>query len=1004
MEAAEGRAAGPVSVQLRELLDELAGAPERDLREAWLKGLREGELVGRFELLRELGRGGFGVVYEARDRDLGRLVAFKAVRPGNRSVSEMREQWLQREAEAAAQLNHPNIVTLHDAGKSEHGPYLIFELLHGETLAERLARGPLPVREALAMAVEVARGLAHAHASGVVHRDLKPSNVFLTGDGGVKVLDFGLAHVFGASGLRGGGTPVYMAPEQWRQEPDDERVDVFALGTILFQAIAGEPPFRLVNDRSTCLEPGPAPRLDRPGVPRGLVDLVAAMLSKDPAGRPRTAQAVLARLVEAETSLAAESRPAAPLPEPARRPRPRLTALAAAVAVAAAAAVAGWWWIAHQRPVERPLLVVTDLANETGETDLDGLSRMLITSLEQSRRLAVVTRQHVLDLAAQIAGGRPERLDESLGREVARRARATALATGVVRRFGSLYVVDVQVMHPVRNEFLLTAREQGGRKEDVPGMLDRLSEKVRAGLREAPSEIGASRRPVAEALTGNLEAWQHFLRGEELFDLEQASDSPAWPAAREEYRRAVALAPDFAIAHYRIAYTLRYEGLLDRGREALKPALAGLERVGPKDRRYLRALAAWIDGRSGDAALEYRSILADYPEERDAWYALSQLSVAPDQGYDHARAIEYAHKAVDLAPDFAPAWEQLLVSLFARGEDAHLLEEAQRYAQAVTSVSSLENLGHAQLVAGRDADAEKTFQHMAQIMPGSPAGLLGLGLARLQRLDLDDADEAYRRLAASADAHLAREGWYGRSWVSAFRGRFREATARLDEVIRIDERVDRSDLSRAWGQQVLWTSLGRGAPPEDVVRRRLASIDPRAEPYVDHRHFFWFSAYAALVAGRLDLAQAWTERGQGLGGIHSERVLKAALARARGHPEEAAAAVTRLYSPRDLSQALAFHLAEWALADGRPEEAVAGATATMALPIFPPHMDVAGFRAALWPRALLLRAKAQEARGDLASAWADLSRLLDLWRHADPEAPDVLQARALRRRLAPAAR
>ncbi|HET6922712.1 MAG TPA: serine/threonine-protein kinase, partial [Anaeromyxobacteraceae bacterium] len=265
--AAGERAPGPVSVQLRELLDELAGAPERDLREAWLKGLREGELVGRFELLRELGRGGFGVVYEARDRELGRLVAFKAVRPGNRSVSEMREQWLQREAEAAAQLHHPNIVTLHDAGKSEHGPFLIFELLDGETLAERLARGPLPVRQALTVAVEVARGLAHAHASGVVHRDLKPSNVFLTADGGVKVLDFGLAHVFGASGLRGGGTPEYMAPEQWRQEPDDERVDVFALGTILFQCIAGEPPFRLVDDRSTVLEPGPAPRLDRPGVP-----------------------------------------------------------------------------------------------------------------------------------------------------------------------------------------------------------------------------------------------------------------------------------------------------------------------------------------------------------------------------------------------------------------------------------------------------------------------------------------------------------------------------------------------------------------------------------------------------------------------------------------------------------------------------------------------------------------------------------------------------------------
>jgi tetratricopeptide (TPR) repeat protein len=985
-------------MQLRELLDELAGAPERDLREAWLKGLREGALVGRFELLRELGRGGFGVVYEARDRELGRLVAFKAVRPGNRSVSEMREQWLQREAEAAAQLHHPNIVTLYDAGKSEHGPYLIFELLDGETLAERLARGPMPVREALAMAVEVARGLAHAHGSGVVHRDLKPSNVFLTGDGGVKVLDFGLAHVFGASGLRGGGTPLYMAPEQWRQEPDDERVDVFALGTILFEAVAGEPPFRLVNELSTCLEPGPAPRLDRAGVPTALTDLVAAMLSKDPAGRPRTGQAVLARLVEAEASLAAESRPASSGPELARRAGRRLVLWAAAAAVAAVAAVAGWMLVPREPP-ERPVVVVTDFANETGEPELEGLSRMLITSLEQSRRLVVVTRQHMLDLAAQISGARPDHIDESLGREIARRANASALATAVVRRFGSLYVVDLQVMHPVRNEFLLAAREQGARREDVPGILDRLSERVRAGLHERPAEIGGTRRPVAESLTANLEAWQHFLRGEALFELQQASDVPAWPAAREEYRRAVALAPDFAMAHYRIAYTLRYEGLLERARESLEPAQAYIDRVGPKDRSYVRALAAWVDGRVADAAAEYRAILADYPEEKDAWYALSQLAATADQGFDHARAIEYARKALALAPDFAPAWEQILVSLFARGEDARLLEEAQRYAQAVTSVGSLENLGHAQLVAGRAGDAEKTFQHMVDVMPGSPAGLLGLGLARLQRLDLDGAENAYRRLAGAREPQRAREGLYGLAWLSGFRGRFSDAASHIDRVLRLDERFDRADLSRAYGHKILWVTLGRGALPEDLVKRGLGLIDPSAEPYVDHRHFYWFATYAALLTNQLERAQALRQHGIELGATHSEHLLAATAASARGRPEEVQAEVTKVYSRRDLSQALAFQVAEWALHDGRPAEAVAGATETMELPIFPPHLDVAGFRAALWPRALLLRARAHAAAGDVQAARADLARLLDLWRDADRDAPDVVRARALRAQL-----
>ena len=193
--------------------------------------------MGRFELLREVGRGGFGVVYEARDRELGRRVAFKVVRPGSRGA--LREEQVLREAEAAARLSHPNLVTLHDVGRCEQGPYLVLELLRGETLAERLDQRAAPVRaRRCGSRVEVARGLAHAHAHGVVHRDLKPANVFLCEDGQVKVLDFGLAHAFGQRRLDG-GTPAYMAPEQWRGAPEDERTDVFALGVMLFLAPKG---------------------------------------------------------------------------------------------------------------------------------------------------------------------------------------------------------------------------------------------------------------------------------------------------------------------------------------------------------------------------------------------------------------------------------------------------------------------------------------------------------------------------------------------------------------------------------------------------------------------------------------------------------------------------------------------------------------------------------------------------------------------------------------------
>ena len=179
---------------LTRLLEELARTPETKLAEAWQKKLSPGERVGRFELVREAGRGGFGVVYEARDTELGRLVAFKALRPG-RPLDAVQVDAFRREAEAAAQLNHPNVVTVHDFGSCPAGPYVIMELLRGAPLSQRIDPGPLPPGEAVRIATEVAQALVHAHAAGVIHRDLKPGNVFVCGDGKVKVLDFGLARI-----------------------------------------------------------------------------------------------------------------------------------------------------------------------------------------------------------------------------------------------------------------------------------------------------------------------------------------------------------------------------------------------------------------------------------------------------------------------------------------------------------------------------------------------------------------------------------------------------------------------------------------------------------------------------------------------------------------------------------------------------------------------------------------------------------------------------------------
>ena len=323
------------SEALSALMMELASAPVRDPGEL-APPLVAGRRVGRFELLREVGRGGFGVVFEARDTELGRLVAFKAMRP-SLARADVLEKPLREEAEAAARLNHPNVVTLHDYGIHEGTPFLILELLRGETLQQRLRRGPMAPLEAVRLARDVARGLAHAHANGVVHRDLKPGNVFLTDEGGVKIVDFGLARLLDRASLAG-GTPAYMAPEQLRGAPGDARADVFSAAVMLFQTLAGRLPFPVVDGRSTVLDPGPPPPLPLHDPPPELAALLASALSKDPTDRPQSASALLAAVQGVEEAYL-ERAAAASRALRHRRLR-RLVAALGAVAFAAASAAA----------------------------------------------------------------------------------------------------------------------------------------------------------------------------------------------------------------------------------------------------------------------------------------------------------------------------------------------------------------------------------------------------------------------------------------------------------------------------------------------------------------------------------------------------------------------------------------------------------------------------------------------------------------------------------------
>jgi hypothetical protein len=330
-----------------------------------------GRRVGPFEVQGLLGKGGMGDVYRVRDTRLGRHVAMKVL-PAEVSASPERLARFEREARLVAALSHPNILTLFETGTDAGVAYAIFELLEGETLRGRLASGALPPRQAVEIATAVARGLAAAHARGIVHRDLKPENVFLTHEGGAKVLDFGLARQ-GASDsaplshapteelLTGAGTLLgtvgYMSPEQVRGEKLDHRSDLFALGCVLYEMLGGRRPFDGASAPETLAavlrqEPAPLANDQPPGAAR----IVERCLQKDPARRFQSADDLafaLDGLLDRPSAPQQASGPAASSASLAGR-RPRASVVMGALALLALGALAGGLAVRGARAPEAP--------------------------------------------------------------------------------------------------------------------------------------------------------------------------------------------------------------------------------------------------------------------------------------------------------------------------------------------------------------------------------------------------------------------------------------------------------------------------------------------------------------------------------------------------------------------------------------------------------------------------------------------------------------------------
>ena len=573
-----------------------------------------GRTISHYHITSQLGEGGMGVVYEAEDTNLGRHVALKFLTPAMAGDQSLLQRF-QREARAASALNHPNICTIHGIEQFESEHFIVMELLDGESLADRIRRGPLDIDSLLTLGVQIVDALESAHSKGIVHRDLKPANIFVTSRGQAKILDFGVAkidrrHGFDSSSevatlradqLTSAGTTIgtiaYMSPEQARGEITDARTDLFSIGTVLYQMATGVLPFQgdtsaVVFDAILNRDPTPVTQLNQ-SLPPELSRIIGQALEKDRDLRYQGATDLKTALKRLKRDL--NSGPHATGPSAIRRAASTFQDHSIAV------------------------LYFENLSGMKEDEYLrDGITEDITTELSKIKGLKTFSRAMVLAYRDKsVTAGQ-------LGKELG----ASYVLVGSLRRAGARLRINAQLVDAA-TDFPLWSERYDREMKDVFEVQDEIAQKIAAALRITLSP--QEQQALSAKPTENLQAYDLYLRGRNYARRVGRQDLQF---ALQMYENAVALDPDFALAHAGLANVCaQYYYHFERNQQWIDRAIAATEKASANgyDAPEIQLAEAWVlfaEGRYDEAVDKVRTALTRNADIDGGYYLLGRALFA----------------------------------------------------------------------------------------------------------------------------------------------------------------------------------------------------------------------------------------------------------------------------------------------------------------------------------------------------------------------------------------
>jgi eukaryotic-like serine/threonine-protein kinase len=790
-----------------------------------------GRVLGHYRLAERIGAGGMGEVYRARDEHLNRDVAVKVLPPSS-TRDEIARGRLRKEALALSRLNHPNVATVHDFDTQDGIDFLVMEYVQGVPV-ERLSDGQRSEPQVLAVAVQLAEGLAAAHEQGVVHRDLKPANLRLTASGQLKILDFGLAALVApvdasattmtAADVGGiSGTLPYMAPEQLQGGRPDARTDIYAAGVVLHELLCGQRPFTNTTPAALMGDilygKAPALRTARPDVSAGVESVVSRCLEKDPDRRYPSARALLSDL----RLCAGGSVPAAP-PVPLkswwRRP-----SIGVAAVVAVAAAALGLWWSSRQ-PVlafaNRDWLVIADFENQTGEAAFDkALDTALRVSIEQSSYVNVVPRPRITDALLRMKRPGTAHVDATLAREVAQREGFRAVLAPVISGVGGAYALSATLENPATGASVKSAIVQATEKAGVLPALDSLVRGVRRDLGESMSALSPQAKPLSKVTTSSLEALRQY-----SLAVEKHRGSK-FDEAKALYENALGIDPAFASAQASLGM-LEFERFdKRRGRELLAQAIGHLDNLTDKERYGILAFHARAVENDLSKAVELlKRLVAIYPDNSATH---NNLAVYNRQMGRFDEAVKEYREAIRVDPTSMLFRDGLAGTYLYSLGDAEAGVEICRAALAVddSHFQSWQNLGWGYLGSGDLTKAQAAIEKALQLNPKSTIDLYRLGSIHRLRGEYPAAEKAFLRVLEVAPEEVPAN--YEVAVVYRLMKRDADADERLKRFrTAIEKDVAESPKAAENYMSLALVALRLGQPARaDALMRKSIALDP----------------------------------------------------------------------------------------------------------------------------------------------------------------------------------